>query len=240
MLQMPTAFELLGVWERERHSPPLHRSLALLAATCPEAYPEQLAALSIGARDGLLLTLREQLFGPRLRCVASCPRCADQLEFAFDATDIRADLAPDTPLALEADGYALRFRLPSSLDLAAVAGEPSARARLIERCLLGAERGGAAVTVADLPAEITAEVAAAMGRADPQADVQLAMSCPACGEHWPARFDIASYLWEELEGWARRTLIEVHILAAAYHWREQEILALSPWRRTYYLELVQA
>jgi hypothetical protein len=32
---------------------------------------------------------------------------------------------------------------------------------------------------------------------------------------------------------------EVHLLASAYGWRESDILAMTPWRRQLYLELVQ-
>ena len=78
-----------------------------------------------------------------------------------------------------------------------------------------------------------------MALVDPQADVQLALSCPACGQQWRATFDVVSFLWDELDAWARRLLREVHTLASAYHWREADILAMSRWRRQYYLDLVQ-
>jgi hypothetical protein len=50
--------------------------------------------------------------------------------------------------------------------------------------------------------------------------------------------DIAAYLWQELHNWAVRVLDEVNILARAYAWREDDILALSPWRRRYYIQRV--
>ena len=77
-----------------------------------------------------------------------------------------------------------------------------------------------------------------MAAADPQADVELALSCPACGHAWPAAFDIASFLWTEVDAWARVLLHEIHALASAYGWREADILALSPRRRRAYLELI--
>lgn len=240
MIDAPAAPELLRVWERERHSPPVQRALALLAAACPQASPEELAALSVGRRDALLLTLREQIFGPRLQCVVACASCAGELQFAFDVADIRVGPAAEIPLNLESDGYTLSFRLPCSQDLAAVAGEPGALLLLIGRCLLVAERSAQAVRAEDLPPDVVSALAGEMARADPQADVRFSLSCPDCGASWGARFDIGSHLWDEIEAWAYRALGEVHTLAAAYHWREADILALSPWRRKYYLELVQA
>ena len=35
-----------------------------------------------------------------------------------------------------------------------------------------------------------------------------------------------------------RFLRDVHTLASTYGWREADILALSPWRRQYYLALI--
>jgi hypothetical protein len=51
--------------------------------------------------------------------------------------------------------------------------------------------------------------------------------------------DIASYLWSEIHAWAGRMLRDVHALAAAYGWREADILAMSPWRRQAYLEMIR-
>ncbi|MFE6990250.1 hypothetical protein ACFVFN_19020, partial [Streptomyces pharetrae] len=80
-------------------------------------------------------------------------------------------------------------------------------------------------------------IAEAAEAADPAADVTLNVACPECGRATRAELDIASYLWTELDAWARDLLLDVHLLATAYGWSEPEILALSPLRRRYYLEL---
>ena len=87
----------------------------------------------------------------------------------------------------------------------------------------------------DLIAEAVMERLAA---ADPQADVWIDLTCPACGRNWQEEFGILSFFWSEIHGWAARILREVHELARAYGWREAEILALSPWRRQAYLEML--
>ena len=51
----PSAAEFLSVWEHGLESRPYERALALLAAACPENSPEELASLTIGQRDALLL-----------------------------------------------------------------------------------------------------------------------------------------------------------------------------------------
>ncbi|MGW0209347.1 hypothetical protein ACWDZ8_27315, partial [Streptomyces sp. NPDC003233] len=88
-----------------------------------------------------------------------------------------------------------------------------------------------------LPEHVRRRVAQAAAAADPAADIRLNLACPACGHAASAELDIASYLWAELDAWARGTLQDVHLLAGHYGWSESEILALSPLRRRYYLEL---
>lgn len=231
------AHELLDVWERALPLPPARRALALLAVAADDA-PEALARLPVGRRDAQLLRLRERLFGSRLQTLANCPACGEQLELDFDAADIRAPEAlPGGPLTIEAQGYRVRFRLPSSLDLAVLAPGDSTL-RLLECCVAEAFFEEAAIGASELPPAIVAAVAAEMSRADPQADVRLALVCPSCGHDWPAPFDIVAFLWAELDAWARRTLRDIHTLATAYGWREVDILALSPWRRQFYLQMV--
>ncbi|EXU69382.1 hypothetical protein Z951_04165 [Streptomyces sp. PRh5] len=117
-----------------------------------------------------------------------------------------------------------------------------ARRALIARCIVSAHRSGRPVPAdrlpaAELPEPVQRRLAEAAERADPAADVTLSVACPECGEATRAELDIASYLWAELDHWARDLLLDVHLLATAYGWSEPQILALSPLRRRYYLEL---
>ena len=88
------------------------------------------------------------------------------------------------------------------------------------------------------PPNVATAIARCLGELDPQAEVLLDMVCPDCGTQWQALFDIASFLWTELDAWAHRTFIEVHRLAWTYGWREADILALSPLRRQRYLQMI--
>jgi hypothetical protein len=142
--------------------------------------------------------------------------------------------------------YEVTFRLPNSLDLSALAARApaasvaEAAASLLESCLIEAWRGGVAVGAAELPAEVAEAIAVRMAEADPQAEVELALNCPACGEGWQAAFDIESFFWDEIGAWARRVLGEVHVLASSYGWRESDILNMSAWRRQFYIDLIGA
>ena len=68
--------------------------------------------------------------------------------------------------------------------------------------------------------------------------MQLDLTCPACGHAWQAPFDIATFVWRELDDWAQRTLREIHVIAGAYGWSEDEILQLSARRRQIYVEMI--
>ncbi|MGW7618626.1 T4 family baseplate hub assembly chaperone [Streptomyces antimycoticus] len=153
------------------------------------------------------------------------------------------DVGVHGPVAAERGEAAEAFMAAEGGD-AAVASTAAARARraLLARCLVSVHRAGQPVPadrlpVAELPEPVQRKLAEAAERADPAADVTLNVACPECGEATRAELDIASYLWAELDHWARDLLLDVHLLATAYGWSEPQILALSPLRRRYYLEL---
>ena len=83
-----------------------------------------------------------------------------------------------------------------------------------------------------------AEAEAIMANLDPDADINLALSCENCGKSWLTDFNIGTLLWDEIDAYARSLLAEVHSLASAYGWTESEILTLSPQRREIYLNMV--
>jgi hypothetical protein len=211
----------------------------LLSLAYPEEAFEALAALPVGERDGRLLDLREQWFGPVLRSVVDCPACGETLEFECPTASLRTgERVGPGALSLRMDDWHLTFRLPSTADVAAVAEfDPGNAVRaLLARCLLEVD-GEGATAGQDLPQTLVDALGARMGDADPAADIRMALSCPQCGRAWESNFDIAAYLWLEVEAWGRRTLEDVHRLASAYGWSESDILAMSGTRRQAYLEL---
>jgi uncharacterized protein (UPF0212 family) len=241
-MRVPSASQLLEVWERGLAQPPVQRALLLLAVACPEKSLDDLARLSIGQRDALLLTLREGMFGSQLNGVASCPQCSEGLELTFNVADVRAaQVEPDESLTLNAAGYQVQFRLPNSLDLIAGSQAVAITQRLlVERCVLSAHQNGQERSADQLPEQVVTAMQERMSQADPQAQVQLNVACPACGHPWQAEFDIVSFLWAEVNAFALRSLQQVHTLALAYGWSEADILAMTPWRRQIYLEMLGA
>ena len=240
-----SAGELLEVWEGGLTQVPAVRALSLLAAACPEASLDDLAALSIGQRDARLLEMRAGLFGPELAAVVICPGCHERLELTFSTAEMTSRSRPEagTEISLSIAGFDITLRPPNSQDvigLAGEAGQAEAPSLLLQQCLLSVEREGAPVDSAQLPSEVVEAVTQRVVEADPLADIQMAIICPFCARGWHAAFDVVSFFWSEIEAWAWRILSDVHTLASAYGWCERDILALGPTRRQFYLDMVGA
>jgi hypothetical protein len=240
---------LLDAWEAGHPATPIDRAGLLFEAGRSIAGPRDDASvdiddLTLGMLDAGLLSCHEATFGSRIEALAQCPACDEQLGFGFELDDVRSEVGrPDERFeVVSSDGrYRADVRLPTLADLRAAAGGgvlDDARRILDRRCISGATRDGQAVDVDDLPDEVVEEAGRVMAARDRQADVRLALDCPVCGHRWEARFDIAAFLWQEIDARARRLLVDVHTLATAYGWSEAEILALPAERRRAYLELV--
>lgn len=224
--------QLLEAWEAGLGQRNVERALSLLVAGVPEASAEALASLSIGQRDLHLFRLREATFGGDLPIITDCPGCGESLEAELRVADLLLADERDAEREheLERDGRTIRFRLPNSIDVAAVRGRDDAVRALFARCVVDGGDGA--------QDEVVDAVAARMAELDPQSDVELSLSCPNCGHAWRTPLDIASYFWSEVEAWAQRLLLEVHQLARGYGWSERDILAMSARRRRAYLELL--
>jgi uncharacterized protein (UPF0212 family) len=242
-MRTPSHLDLLEWWDLVQTQPIHRRGLALLAAAYPETSRDTLARLPIGERDALLLTLREATFGGAIAALTDCPHCGEHLELDFKTSDVRMESGTGLrdEETVDAEGYQIRLRLPNSLDLAAlVPGEDLglARSSVVHRCIGAVNRQGELVPAADLSAIVIQAAVERLAQADPQADVLLAVDCPQCQHHWEALFDIVSFFWAELNARAQYVLREVHELARAYGWGEADILAMSPGRKQFYLDLV--
>ncbi|MFW6057535.1 MAG: hypothetical protein ACOC9W_01655 [Persicimonas sp.] len=257
------ARDILWVWERGQGGSSSERALLVLMAAVAGADWRELAELPLGRRQARLLSVREKTYGPRLEVFVECPGCDAELEFELDTSEERhleddcaleSTLASDSSIALEVGEFALELRLPNTADILALEradGLEDPRRELFSRCLLeahlvGESAGESAVESAgadkldaqSVPDEVVARAAQAMAERDPQAESLHTLDCPMCGHQWEAVFEIADYLWREIEVDARRLLREVDLIAKSYGWSEDQILALSPFRRRCYMELI--
>lgn len=233
--------DILAVWETAHRYHPVDQALALLMTAEPEHSRDELASLPLGRRDARLLALRLATFGDTLNSRGTCPQCNEAVEFEIACSTLRTPDAEVHERTLHAEGYQLRMRPLTSFDLAAASGAADvaeARRVLLQRCVVEARRNDAFVNVDELPEAIGAAVAQAALLTDPQAELLFELTCPACEHRWQATLDIAHILWREVDARAQRLLLEVHLLARAYGWREADILGMSPARRNAYLQRV--
>ncbi len=232
-----TAADLLNVWEAGRNSTALDRAVMLLLLAFTDHSPATVESLTLGQKDSLLLRLREALFGTNLESKAICPTCSETLEFILTGQELGVFDYPALPetVTLTHKLYSLTMRLPTIADVRLADGLGE---RLFSQIMLQASHKGNPIDPDALPDSIKTLAAERIQTADPLIEVRLSLTCPACAHQWQIPLNIISFLWQEIDHWAQRTLYTVHLLARAYGWREQDILMMSAWRRQYYLELL--
>jgi hypothetical protein len=237
--------EMIRVWEGGDSRSPVDQALLLLKAGGMEGSLSDLAKLHVAERDRRLLQLREGTFGPRLSCSVDCPFCSEDLAFELETRQI---LEPPLQGQTETftggtDQLTVHFRLPNSEDLVdglRAASPEEARRRILKRCLLSARKSGAELPFDDLSSDDVDKLSTLMGNSDPQAETRFGVECLACRKTWQVMFDITAFFWKEISVRARRALSEVHVLAYAYGWNEEEILGMSAARREFYLQMVNS
>jgi hypothetical protein len=181
-------------------------------------------------------------FGPQMEAYAECPACSAQFEFKINIKDLLREY--NSPVSEEQsvklNRFNISFRLPNSLDIAACinAGSDEVARGLLQRCILKVTRNKKPVALNDIPETIVSDLEALMEKADPLADIQIALRCSECNQHWKMQLDALGFLWDELGTQVKQLLYQVHILSRAYGWREADILAMNNWRRHFYLEMV--
>ncbi|MBE2269396.1 MAG: hypothetical protein IAE80_14270 [Anaerolinea sp.] len=214
----------------------LARCVTALGSIAPVP-TDVIAALPVGDREALLLTLRGLSYGGRMDGVLNCSHCNAKLDL---------DLHPDQLLLppydqpapvyeLTVEGVTVAFRLPTGEDETLAARLPidHAEADLLRRCLVDVTPERAELSEALIDA-----VEQAMLDCDPQAEIVIDMHCPECGQAFSALFDTAQFLLREVGQRARQLYHDIHTLALTYHWREADILALPFQRRQMYLNLL--
>ena len=209
---MGRELELLDIWQSAAAAAPPLRGVALLAASDPALSAEELMRMPVGALDARLFVLRRDWFGDVMTGTAACAQCGATIELEVRASE------------LAAAGTQSGTALPDVRDLMAVSSLDAASAR---RAL--------AMRIADADALTDDEVDAVAAALD---DVYVATACPECGAACEVVVDPAAFLYSEVAAAAGRVLRDVHVLAAAYGWTEEDVLALPPSRRRLYVEMV--
>lgn len=207
-------------------------------------------SLTVGDRDALLLQVRRLSAGDRLECILNCPspECGQKLNLTLNVQDLlvspyaEAREWYETELRDQENTHRIRFRLPTGSDHEAAAlvariHLPKAAELLLTRCV-ESSAPASGMSVHELPAALQEQVAAKIAEFDAQAELALHVNCPACSCTAVALFDIANFLFQEMESTLRHTDHEVHLLAYHYHWSASEILGMNARRRRHYLHVL--
>lgn len=136
---------------------------------------------------------------------------------------------------VETSAGRLTVRTPIGADQEAISGldEAAALLALVKRCVVAVD--GVPTDAAPLLTEADLEaVDAALQTMSPETAREIAAVCPDCGADCVAVFDLAELALSRLAD----PILDVHTLAAAYNWSEQEILDLPRERRLRYLHLI--
>ncbi|RFM26931.1 T4 family baseplate hub assembly chaperone [Deminuibacter soli] len=246
-MRTPTPGELLAVWEDTTCRTYLEKILQLLYVTSGNPTACTPVLWSIGERDARLLQLREWLFGSQLINLVHCPQCNELIEWETGTDTFRLQnwqQQPEVQLhSIATDDCVVHFRLPNSNDMLQVLYQEAYlddASLILHNCITAAWHNGEPCVAAQLPQTALDAVNAYMEDADRQADIRIQLTCPACEHQWQSHFDIVSYLWIEVDNAVKHLLQETAVLAMAFGWTEEAILALSPQRRQYYLQMIKA
>jgi hypothetical protein len=228
---------LLDVWEQSLAARPASRAQALLILADPTTGSTALDQLSVGQANATLIALRSRLFGRKIEGIARCPECDEEIEVAFGLEEVLPVVPSSEPdcVHVRLGGQTVAVRVPRLSDLLAAETEPNVDAA--RRALLRHVLAETPLSADDLPDDEASAIGEALADAAAAAAIDLSLNCPACGASWLEDFDPAAFLWDELDAWARRLLADVHVLASAYGWTEQEVLSLADGRREVYLQL---
>ncbi|MBX7167974.1 MAG: hypothetical protein K1X74_16690 [Pirellulales bacterium] len=239
-----TEHDWLRIWERAYGRRPYEFAVTLLAAAFEGAASDDVWQWPLGLRDAWVLRARRALLGDALVVTGPCPECGEVFQIELSTGDMIATLnEPEDRLIEHREGaWHLAARMLNSRDVQMVAAlaadlRPN---ELLNRCIVSVSRNGLPATISEVPEDVREKLIGQLEQADPGAEIRLDVECPGCQVRRSFLLDVAQVFWLELNHWAQRLLAEVHVLAQAYGWTEPEIVALGPWRRGVYLEMVRS
>ena len=191
-------------------------------------------ALPVGTRLHALVAVCRASGWSELSRVLDCPAasCDEEIE-------VELSLAALAGAALEAEAAepetvtwadeSFRPRRPTGEDLRRWRDEPPSDAEIL--AALGGPEDGSA--------ELVAATEEALAVAEPLVDLRMMSECPGCGQPLDVPIDVEREALALLRRAQDELLHDVGTLARAFHWGEQEIVALPAHRRQRYLAMAE-
>ncbi len=191
------------------------------------------AIATLGVPPGLTL---------RLRC--SEEACGQEMEVAISTREL-ADLqrrSDETEhFLVRIGGEERSVRVPTGQDqqdwLEASFDDEAATLKTITRTLLLEPTHS--LEGPTVPPEWVRSIGTALEEIDPLVNFALLVNCPDCGKEDRHEVDLQDTALGMLRRQQLRLLWTVHRLALHYHWSEEQIFDLPPWRYSHYLTLIE-
>jgi hypothetical protein len=196
------------------------------------------AALCVVDRQFLMRQLQWHLGDQQTWFTANCQACRQHFDFELDIPALPVNEGGDEyPLVTVslADGE-MQFRFPNGDDQCAMCDvdENEARLLILNNCLI------TPVDSVDLLAQLSQEqidsIEQAMDESSPAIVSQIEVKCANCegiNSIYLDSYQVLNRGYGDLLG-------DIHRIASAYHWSEQDILVLPNQRRQNYLRLIDA
>lgn len=188
--------------------------------------------LSVGDRQFLLARLAARFDGGPFWLNSECVECGEHFDLCIDPGELPVKPpGAGYPFAFaKVGGRKLKVRAPTGVDQQAIAeleDEAEAITLLAKRCIIDPPP----FTDGD---ETLGAIETAMQAVSPEVAATATSQCPKCGTENETPIDVFGLLVSRM----RDPLEEVHSIAFAYHWSENDILSLPRARRHAYLALI--
>ena len=198
--------------------------------------------LSLDQWEKALLTLRKRLIGDVVTAECHCGECLEGVSLVFQISELPMVLASD-PLAavMLSKNERVSFRPMTIGDLeileAVCPDDETDRCALLLDQVTGHSSGWGKSLLVSKNKE---KLLNALDLTARDLDLRLGANCAACGAALEARFDVTAFVTSEITRHAEHLLDDVHKIALAYHWAEDDIFSLGVSRRAAYLRRIEA
>lgn len=172
-----------------------------------------------------------------------CPACSEGLELDVPCKWLlneaeRGSCETEAEITL-GESRTVRVRRPTGADqrnwrTRMYTDEEEAAIAIVHSLIVSSPVAQPALTDDDIQ-----HIAEQMTAFDPLPALQIVTVCPACETEVTVPVDLEAHLLARLRECQHTLLAQVHRLAAAYGWHEDEVLAIPAHRRKEYLRLVE-
>ncbi|WP_325894316.1 T4 family baseplate hub assembly chaperone [Grimontia sp. NTOU-MAR1] len=251
------------VWEAASARRAQERAAILAGAFVPDSLKPTLPDWTVAGRDHLLMLAYQRQFGDAIEVEAKCDECGEKTQLSFTVSQVLGTASPELSKAWDAvhasldtdaylpvyhnvifEGIPCRFRLPRIADLNMLENSEVMLFQFAQRVIEPEDFPRIRSALADKENAQEAwemlfeQIEQQMLDSEPLSIVSLNSACPDCGAETLHQFDIANQFWAQLSASVEKQLWDVHLLATAYGWSSQDILAMSPARRRRHIAMI--